>query len=92
MKIFKGLLSMNTLKLCFAKAKEEDCLYIGVLVETAGHREIISFRSDDFDYKLDYYSRNYDNHLRLKTAPDIVQIKAVAYGESLSDLRRLWSA
>lgn len=80
-------MKLTDLELCFENAKKNNAKYIGVLVETRGtdKPEIIINPSENFDFKLDYYKKAYNNDLVLKTF-DGIRITRFDFGNTFSQL------
>ena len=91
MKTYKGKLSKATLQVAFKEAKENEHLYIGLLIETAGSKrpELIINERENFDTKLEYLKQAYDDRLRLRNAPDKIHISAIMVADRLSDFKYL---
>lgn len=91
MRYYTGKLSKNTLMACFKDAKEDQNLYIGLLINTVGSNspELIVNDYENFDSKLEYLKIAYDSKLRLKHSPDKVSIVGIARADRLSDFALL---
>lgn len=78
---------LTDLELCFENAKKNNAKYIGILVETRGTSkpEIIINPSENFDFKLDYYKRAYNEDLVLKSF-DGIRIIGFDYGNTFGQL------
>lgn len=87
MRYYTGKLTKNTLMACFKDAKQDQNLYVGILIKTVGSEtpELIVNDSANFDTKLEYLKIAYDNKLRLKHSPDKVSIVGIARADRLSD-------
>ena len=72
---------------CFQEAVDKDANYIGVLISMPGFEkpELIINPYDNFESKLEYYLRAYNEDLTLKTFNQI-KIITCAYGHSLDEL------
>lgn len=83
----KGCSSLDALELCFVNAKNSNAKYIGVLIETRGSEapEIIINPSGNFDTKLEYYKRAYNEELILKSF-DGIRIIGFDYGNTFAQL------
>lgn len=79
--------SLNNLEKCFEVAKETNQKYIGVLIEMQGFEkpELIVNESANFDTKLAYYKKAYNEDLTLKTFNGI-KIIGFAFGTCLDDI------
>lgn len=75
------------LEQCFNVAKETNQTFIGVLVEMQGFEkaELIINKRENFDSKLAYYKKAYDDNLVLKTFNGI-KIIGFAFGTDLNDI------
>jgi len=62
-------LTLENLEGCFLNAKKRKCLYVGIKIEMQGFEkpEIIINQIENFDTKLEYYKKAYNNDLTLKT-------------------------
>lgn len=82
------MLNMTTLENAFEVAKARGCSYIAVKVKfTGGSTEYIVIPNADFDVKLAYYKRAYNDELKLK-ANEQVAIVDVACGCSFSEIEQ----
>lgn len=79
--------NLSELKDCFEEAIRLEAKFIGVLVTMPGVDcpELIINPTENFEYKLAYYSRAYTESLTLKTCKDILIITC-AYGNSLEEV------
>lgn len=79
--------NLKALEKCFEAAKETNQKYIGVLIEMQGFEkpELIVNESENFDAKLAYYKKAYNEDLTLKTFNGI-KIIGYAFGSSLDDI------
>lgn len=78
---------LNNLEKCFEIAKKSKAKYIGVLIETRGSEapEVIINPAENFDAKLEYYKKAYNDDLVLKTF-DGIKIRAFDFGNTFSQL------
>ena len=62
-------LTLENLEGCFISAKKRKCIYVGVKIEMQGFEkpEIIINQVENFDTKLEYYKKAYNDDLTLKT-------------------------
>ena len=62
-------MTLENLEGCFISAKKRKCMYVGVKIEMQGFEkpEIIINQVENFDTKLEYYKKAYNNDLTLKT-------------------------
>ncbi len=76
------ILTMKDLEGCFIEAKEEEANFIGVKIKMAGFEEpeIIINPIENFDTKLAYYQKAYNDDLTLKTFSGI-KIVDFYYGD-----------
>ena len=83
------MLNMSKLETCFYSASEQDCLYIGVLIEMEGFEkpEIIINESPNFNKKLDYYKKAYNDDLTLK-AFNGIKIIGFAYANNFEEIQK----
>lgn len=81
---------LNDLENSFNLAKEGNFKYIGVLISMEGFEkpELIINRKENFDTKLAYYKKAYNNDLTLKTFSGI-KIIDFAYGNNLDTITLL---
>lgn len=81
-------MKMNNLINCFAAAEKNNAKYIGLAIKVpdANEPEIIINPSKNFEIKLEYYKKTYDEDLLHKTVGDILQITGFTYGDSFSDI------
>lgn len=81
---------MNDLENKFQHAASNNAKYIGVLIRVpdADQPEVIINKNDNFEIKLDYYQKTYDEDLYHKAVGDILQIIDVAYGNSFAEIER----
>ena len=80
-------LTQENLAITFAKAKELDMKYIGLLIQMEGYHasEVIINKAENFDDKLAYYQKSYDEHLEHKFASGI-RIVGFTYGNQFEDI------
>ena len=81
------MVNLNKLEKCFEVAKETNQNFIGVLIQMQGFEkpELIINQSENFDTKLAYYKKAYNEDLTLKTFNGI-KIIGYAFGTSLGDI------
>jgi hypothetical protein len=81
------MVSIDGLERCFSVAKETNEKFIGVLIEMQGFEkpELIINESENFDSKLAYYKKAYNEDLTLKTFSGI-RIIGYSFGSSLNDV------
>jgi hypothetical protein len=81
------MVSIDGLERCFSVAKETNQKFIGVLIEMQGFEkpELIINESENFDSKLAYYKKAYNEDLTLKTFSGI-RIIGYSFGSSLNDV------
>jgi hypothetical protein len=62
-------MTLENLEGCFLSAKKRSCMYVGVKIEMKGFAEpeIIINQVGNFDTKLEYYKKAYNDDLTLKT-------------------------
>lgn len=79
--------TLSTLERCFEVAKETNQKFIGVLIKMPGCEkpELIVNENENFESKLTYYKKAYNEDLTLKTVSGI-KIIGYAFGSSLDDL------
>lgn len=75
---------------CFDKANETNSKYIGLAIKIpdADETEIIINPRENFQVKLDYYKKTYDEDLSHNAVGDILQIVGFTYGDSFSEIER----
>jgi hypothetical protein len=80
-------MTLTGLTNCFELAKEINANYVGVKIEMQGFDkpEIIINPTTNFDAKLEYYKKAYNEDLTLKTFNGI-RIVGFTYGETYSDI------
>jgi len=76
-------ITKKDLEQCFKDARYTDSLFIGVKISTRGSiaEEIIINPSENFDNKLEYYMKSYNDDLVLKTY-DGIQITDCTFADS----------
>lgn len=81
-------LKMHHLENCFSAAKKVDAKYIGLSIEHKGtpKREIIINPSENFEYKLEYYKKTYNDDLQHNFDPENVRIFSVTFGNTFSEI------
>lgn len=79
--------NLSKLENCFNVAKETNQKFVGVLVQMAGFEkpELIINETENFETKLAYYKKAYDENLVLKTFSGI-RIIGYAFSNNLNDL------
>jgi len=80
-------LTMKDLEQCFKEAKYTDSLYVGVKIQAPGcpEPEVIINSSENFDFKLKYYQRAYNDDLTLKSFNQI-RITDCCFGDSYDQI------
>lgn len=83
-------LTMTDLEEIFNKAIQFNEKYIGVKIKMVNmdEPEIIINPRDNFEEKLEYYKKSYNNDLILKACKDI-KITNFIYGESFAEIQDL---
>jgi len=78
-------INMKQLELCFRAAKETSCKYIAVKIQMQGFEkpEVIINEKENFETKLAYYKKAYNEDLTLKTFNGI-KIVNFAFGSDLN--------
>lgn len=81
-------LTMEHLERCFKSAKEKEAPYVGVLISMEGFPtpEVIINELPNYDKKLEYYKKAYNDNLTLK-ATDTIKIVGFTYGDSLASIQ-----
>ncbi|RII34318.1 hypothetical protein D2A34_14320 [Clostridium chromiireducens] len=81
------MINLSKLENCFKVAKETNQKFIGVLIQMKGFKksELIINERENFDNKLVYYKRAYNEDLTLKTFNEI-KIIGYAFGENIQDI------
>lgn len=76
-------MKLMNLENCFKMAKEANAKYVGVCISTVGNEanEIIINPNVNFDKKLEYYKKAYNEDLVLKTYAGI-KITGFTYGDT----------
>ncbi len=84
--------TMKDLEDCFILAKEYKCKYVGVLIEMEGFEtpELIINKRPNFDSKLAYYKKAYNEDLTLKTFNGIKIIDCLC-GNNLNMMQTLFN-
>ena len=79
--------NLSKLENCFNVAKETNQKFVGVLVQMSGFEkpELIINETENFETKLAYYKKAYDENLVLKTFSGI-RIIGYAFGSNLDDV------
>lgn len=80
-------LTMHNLELCFEEAKKGKWDYVGIRVEMEGFpkTEIIINRSENYDAKMTYYKKAYNDDLTLK-ANNGIKITGFTYANRFCDI------
>lgn len=80
-------MKFENLEKCFYEAGKQDKKYVGVKIQMQGFLkpEIIINENENFDSKLDYYKKAYNEDLTLKTFNGI-RIVGFTYGDSFKDI------
>ena len=80
-------MTLSKLENCFKVAKETNQKFVGVLIQMQGFSkpELIVNENDNFENKIAYYSKAYNEDLTLKTFNGI-KIIGFACGSSLDDI------
>ncbi|PJZ19749.1 hypothetical protein CEW46_21455 [Bacillus cereus] len=80
-------LTFSELKECFDQATKEHKNYVGFLVEMPGFEkpELITNIRENFEGKVEYIGRTYDENLVSKFNPE-VKIVACAYGGTPNEI------
>lgn len=81
-------MTIKNLKQAFKEAKEANAQYIGVSIQLpeCGEPEIIINPQPNFDEKLKYYERVYDEQLRLHVVPAI-RIVGWHYADTFAEIQ-----
>jgi hypothetical protein len=81
------MLTKRNLEQCFENAVTTNALFIGVKISTAGSLapEVIINPRDNFNAKLEYYRKSYDENLVLKSY-DGISIVGLTFGDSYDDI------
>lgn len=81
------MINLSKLENCFKVAKETNQKFIGVLIQMKGFKkpELIINERENFDNKLAYYKRAYNEDLTLKTFNEI-KIIGYAFGSNIQDI------
>lgn len=82
-----SIVSLSKLEKCFEVAKETNQNFIGVLIQMQGFKkpELIINQKENFDTKLAYYKKAYNEDLTLKTFNGI-KIIGYAFGSTPNDI------
>lgn len=83
-------MKMINLEKCFKAAIEKKQRYVGVKIKMDGFKnsEIIINENVNFNKKLDYYKRAYNDNLTLKNAPDKIKIIGFTFGNSFEAIEK----
>jgi hypothetical protein len=78
---------LDSLEVTFKEAKEQNKKYIAVMVAMPNcpKNELIINERENFDSKLNYYKKAYDDQLHLKTF-NAIQITGFVYGDTLAEI------
>ena len=81
------MLTMKNLELCFESAKEQGFSYVGVKIKMEGFEEpeVIINPNANFDNKLEYYKKAYNDDLTLKSFNGI-KIIGFSYGDTYDEI------
>ena len=81
------MVNLNKLEQCFNVAKETNQNIIGVLIEMQGFEkpELILNQKENFEAKLNYYKKAYNEDLTLK-AFNGIKIIGYAFGSNANDI------
>lgn len=73
---------------CFYQAKKNNAKFIGLAIRVpdADQPEVIINPNVNFDVKLDYYLKTYDEKLHHNAVGDFLKIVGFTYGNSFSDI------
>lgn len=82
-------ITLEALLECFGLAQKEKCEFIAVKVKMTGFEkeEVIINHIDNVIAKSEYYKNAYREDLKLKNAPDAVQIVDFTYGNSFEEIQ-----
>jgi hypothetical protein len=82
-------MNISNLERCITAAKSGGYKYIGVATKTpnAPENEVIIYPKANFDAKLEYYKKAYNEDLTLKSNAD-VQIVGFTHGNLFSEIER----
>ena len=80
-------MKIENLEKCFYGASKQNKKYVGVKIQMQGFSkpEIIINENENFNSKLDYYKKAYNEDLTLKTFNGI-KIVGFTYGDSFKDI------
>ncbi|OXB94872.1 hypothetical protein [Parageobacillus galactosidasius] len=83
------LSTLQNLQDCYEAALKNNASYIGIAVRIPNidGAEVIINKTSNFEEKMNYYQKAYDENLKLKSNPDI-QIVAFASGNSFDDIEK----
>ncbi|WP_346961370.1 hypothetical protein [Clostridium sp.] len=83
----KKILTMENLEMCFRLAKARKQNYIGIKVSVPNSKEdeVIINPNANFDNKLEYYKKAYNDNLTLKSFNQI-RITGFTYGNSYGEI------
>jgi len=82
-------LKKEHLKNCFSKATELNAKFIGVSIRVpnAPEKEIIINPRENFEEKLNYYQKTYDEDLSHNAVGDILKIVGFTYGDNFAEIQ-----
>jgi predicted adenine nucleotide alpha hydrolase (AANH) superfamily ATPase len=83
------MLTMESLENCFKQAAEHGFKYIGVAVRLPNtkEKEVIINPAQNFEAKLEYYQKNYDENLSHKAVGDSLRIVGFTFGNSFGEIK-----
>ena len=81
-------LNMEHLENCFKRAVETNAKYVGVAicVPNANEKEIIINPHNNFEAKLEYYKKTYDNELSHNAVGDTLKLVGFTFGNSFAEI------
>jgi len=82
-------LTLENLDRCFEMAKRSEAKFIGVAIRVpnAPTKEIIINGRENFEAKIEYYKKTYDNDLSHKIVGDILKIVGFTYGNTFAKIQ-----
>ena len=85
----ENILTMKNLEACFNIAKEEEMAYVGIKITVPNSEvcEVIINPTGNFDNKLEYYKRAYNEDLTLKTFNKI-KIVGFTWGNQYAEIEQ----
>lgn len=83
------MLNLKSLENCFEAAANKDQKYVAVKIQMEGFEkpEIIINENENFQTKLEYYKKAYNDDLTLKSFNGI-KIIGFSYGNSFNDIEK----